>query len=388
MKKVQKKRILILTGTRAEYGYIKHILKLIEKSPKLEYRLVISGTHLEKKYGSSINEIKKDGFKHTTSVYVKSIPKDPVMWSQLIGDSIIKISKVFNKIKPDLILIPGDPWIIFASAIAATYMKIPIAHIQGGELSGNVDGIVRHAITKLSHIHFVASDNAKKIVKQLGEEKFRIFNVGGPMLDEVIHGEKIDPKILADELNFDQKKPIIIILQHPVSFEYEMAKKQMEKTLRAVEKLKFQTVIIYPNSEPSSKDMIKEIEKYRKKDYVRIFPNMPRTKFLSLLKMANVLIGNSSSGIIEAPALKLPVINIGTRQKGRLRAQNVIDVDYNENQIVKAVRKALFDKEFKKKMKNCSSPYGNGKSSEKIIKILEELKIDDSLLNKKFLVIN
>ncbi len=385
MKKVQKKKILILTGTRAEYGYIKHILKLIEKSPKLEYRLVISGTHLEKKYGLSINEIKKDGFKHTTSVYVKSIPRDPTIWSQQIGKSIIEISKVFNKIKPDLILIPGDPWIIFASAIAATYMKIPIAHIQGGELSGNVDGIVRHAITKLSHIHFVASNNAKNLVKNLGEEKSRIFNVGGPMLDEVIHGKKINPKILAEELKFELKKPIIIILQHPVSFEHKHAEKQIEHTLRAVEKLKIQTIIIYPNSEPGSKKMISMIEKFRKNSYMRIFPNLDRTKFLSLLKMADVLIGNSSSGIIEAPALKLPVVNIGTRQKGRLRAQNVIDVDYKEVQITKAIKKVLFDIEFKKKLKNCSSPYGNGTSSKKIVKILENLKIDDSFLDKKLI---
>lgn len=381
---MMKKKILILTGIRAEYGYIKRIVKLIEKSKKLEYVLVVSGTHLTKEYGLTVNDIKKDGFKKVKFVRFKSDPKDSTKWAQVIGKSILEFSRTFEKIKPDLILIPGDPWIIFAAAIATTYMKIPIAHIQGGEISGHVDGIVRHAITKLAHIHFVSNDNAKKIVKQLGEEEFRIFNVGGPMLDEVIHEEKIEPSILAEELGFKLEKPIIVVLQHPVSFENKMAKNQIEKTLNVIEKLKIQTIIIYPNSEPGSKDMIRVIEKYRKKDFIQIFPNLSRNKYLSILKMADILIGNSSSGIIEAPALKLAVINIGTRQKGRIRAKNVLDVDYNEKEILKAIKKILYNKEFKNIVKNCSSPYGDGKSSEKIVRILEDLEINDSFLNKKF----
>jgi GDP/UDP-N,N'-diacetylbacillosamine 2-epimerase (hydrolysing) len=379
---MQKKKIAVLTGTRAEYGYIKRILKLMEKSSKLEYKLIVSGTHLVKEYGLTVNEIKKDGFKESAAVHIKADPKDPTSWSKAIGKVIIDIAETLDKIKPNLILIPGDPWLIFASAIAATYMRIPIAHIQGGEISGNVDGIVRHAITKLAHIHFVSNKNAAEIVRRLGEEEFRIFNVGGPMLDEVVHDEKIDPEILADELGFDLTKPIIIILQHPVSFEYKMAKKQIEKTMRAIEKLKLQTIIIYPNSEPGSKDMINVIEKYRTKNYVRIFPSLSRTKYLSMLKIASVLVGNSSSGIIEAPALKLPVVNIGTRQIGRIRSENVIDVDYNDDKILHAIKKAVDDKEFKNIIKYCASPYGDGKSSERIVKILEDLKIDELLLNK------
>ncbi len=379
-----KKKILILSGTRAEYGYIKRILKLMERSTKLEYCLLVSGTHLDKEFGASIKEIKQDKIEKFIQVRINAIPKDPSEWSKNIGKSIVKISNTIKKIDPDLILIPGDPWIIFATAIASTYMRIPIAHIQGGELSGNVDGIVRHAIAKLAHIHFVSNKNAKKVVKQLGEEEFRIFNVGGSMMDEVIYGEKIDKHILLKELNFDIKKPIIIVLQHPVSLEYKLAKQQIEKTLSAVKKTNLQTIVIYPNSEPGSKNMINCIKKYKKEKNFRIFQNIPRKKFLSLLKIVDIIIGNSSSGIIEAPALRLPVINIGTRQKERLRAKNVIDVNYNEKEIFKTIKKILSDKKLKDTMKQCSSPYGNGKSSEKIVKILEELKIDDKLLNKKF----
>lgn len=378
-----KQRIAVLTGTRAEYGYIKRILELMKKSTKLQYFLIVSGMHFLKEHGLTVEEIKKDGFVISATVDIKADPENPADWAKSVGNSVIKMSDAFEKIKPDLILLPGDPWMTFAAAVAATYMRIPIGHIQGGEISGNVDGVVRHAITKLSHLHFVANKLAEEVVKKLGEEDFRIFNVGGPMLDEVVNGVKIDSKILANELGYDFSKPLIIVLQHPVSIEYELAGKQMENTLNAIDDLKQQTVIIYPNSEPGSKDMINIIDKYKNRRYIKIFKSLPRIKYLSLLNNASVLVGNSSSGIIEAPALRIPVVNVGNRQNDRVRAENVIDVNYDENEILNSIKKALFDKSFRNKVMNCSSPYGDGKSSEGIVEILENTDLKKIPLQKK-----
>ena len=378
-----KQRIAVLTGTRAEYGYIKRILELMKKSTKLQYFLIVSGMHFLKEHGLTVEEIKKDGFVISATVDIKADPENPADWAKSVGNSVIKMSDAFEKIKPDLILLPGDPWMTFAAAVAATYMRIPIGHIQGGEISGNVDGVVRHAITKLSHLHFVANKLAEEVVKKLGEEDFRIFNVGGPMLDEVVNGVKIDSKILANELGYDFSKPLIIVLQHPVSIEYELAGKQMENTLNAIDDLKQQTVIIYPNSEPGSKDMINIIDKYKNRRYIKIFKSLPRIKYLSLLNNASVLVGNSSSGIIEAPALRIPVVNVGNRQNDRVRAENVIDVNYDEKEILNSIKKALFDKSFRNKVMNCSSPYGDGKSSEGIVEILENTDLKKIPLQKK-----
>lgn len=380
---MSKKKIAVITGTRAEYGYWKEILKLLKNSPKVELFLIVAGMHLSKKYGSSYKQIERDGFKIYGMVKT-DVGDSPARHTKIIAKTIAKMADIFDKIKPDLVLISGDPWPSFATAVTAAYMNIPLAHIQAGELSGNIDGVVRHAITKLTNVHFAANEDAAKRVEKLGEQKFRIYNVGAPLVDGVVKITKKDGLRVAKELNLDLKKPIIIVLQHPVSLEYRQAKKQMEETMKAIEELKYQTIVLYPNSEPGSKDMIKVINSYANKSYVKIFKNIPRAKYLGLLRIASVLVGNSSSGILEAPSYKIPVIEIGTRESYRLRASNIIDVkEHKKELILKAIRKALFDPKFRKKLKNSKNLYGDGKTSPRIARILENIKIDNKLRIKR-----
>jgi len=375
------KKIAIITGRRAEYGYSKKIAKLLQKNPDFKVFLIVMNMHLLKKYGLSYKQIKDDGFKIDAVIKTKIKTDTPFEHTKTIGRCIYEMAKTFNKINPDLVLVSGDPWESFVGAVTASYMNIPFAHIQAGELSGNIDGVVRHAITKMAHLHFAANADAAERVEKMGEQKFRVFNVGAPLLDEVVD-TSIDDEFLK-ELDFNLSEPIIMVLQHPVSLENKDAGNQMKETMKAVDELKLQTVVIYPNNEPGSEDIIKVIEEYKNRNYIRIFKNLPRRKYVTLLKTAKVLVGNSSSGILEAPTFKLPAVQIGTREEGRFRASNILDVKYHKKElIVDAIKKALYDKKFKEDLKKCKNPYGDGKSSERIVSILERTEIDDKLLRK------
>jgi len=377
-----KKKICVLTGTRAEYGLLKPILKRILASPKLELHLIAVGMHLSEEFGYTVKEIEKDGFTIDAKLDTLNRGDTGKGMAEYIGETIVKIAEILDGIEPDIMLILGDRSEMLAGVIAASCMNIVIAHIHGGESSGSVDESFRNAITKLAHVHFAATERSKQGIIGMGEESSRVVVVGAPGLDDILI-DPVDAKTITEKHGLNLNEPKILIVQHSVVTEFEDAARQIKETLDAIVDLKYQTILIYPNADPGGRRMIKVIEDYvRKYKFIKSFKNLPRDEYLVLMNIADVMVGNSSSGIIEAASFQLPVVNIGTRQKGREKTENVIDVGYNKEQIIKAIKKAVTDKNFKKKIKKAKNPYFKKASSEQIVKILEKTKITTELIQK------
>ncbi|MFZ3074398.1 MAG: UDP-N-acetylglucosamine 2-epimerase [Minisyncoccales bacterium] len=379
------KKIIVVSGSRSEYGLLKPVIKALKESLDFEVKIFVTGSHLEKAFGDTKKEIEKD-FKIDGIVPLPMANDTNEAMGVVAGKSILGFAEAFGREKPSMILILGDRVEIFGAAIAAYYLNVPIAHLHGGDRSigGHLDDSIRHAITKLAHIHLAATkESASRIIK-MGEEKRRVFVVGAPGLDSILDGETIFAPEIAIKYNLDLSNPIILAVQHALTTEAEAAAGQMKEIFGAIVELKLQTVLIYPNADAGSRRMIEEIEKIERKKYpfIQTYKNINHSEYLGLMNAASVMIGNSSGGIIEAPSFKLPVVNIGSRQKGRERATNVIDADCNKDKIKAAVKKALSEK-FVKKMKKCKNPYGDGKAAVKIAKILGKVKIDKALLQKK-----
>jgi UDP-hydrolysing UDP-N-acetyl-D-glucosamine 2-epimerase len=379
---MKKRKILYISGTRADYGLMRETLIAIRKHPKLKLDIVVTGMHLMPEFGKTIYDIKKDKFKiHEIKAIYKNDSKESM--SIFIGKFIQLLTEKIKKIKPDIILLLGDRGEMLAGAIVGSYLGIPVAHIHGGEVTSTVDEISRHAITKLSHIHFPATKKSAERLIKMGEDAWRIYLVGAPGLDSVLKQKLFSKEIISRKYNLDIKKPIILVIQHPVSEEFDKASYQMRETMEAIKDLGYQSIVIYPNADAGGRKMIKIIEKYRKYPFIKIFKSIPRKDYLSLMNVASVMVGNSSSGIIEAPSFHLPFVNIGSRQKSRERAENVIDVDYKRDEIKKAIKKAIHNKEFRDKIKRCKNPYVNGETGLKIAKVLATIKINKKLLEKQ-----
>lgn len=378
-----KRRIAVITGTRADYGIFYHVLKEIEKHDALDLKLIACGMHLCPEFGMTINEIEKDGFEIADKFETILASDTGSSMAKSIGLSIISMAQSFDRIKPDLVLILGDRGEMLGAATAAIHMNIPVAHIHGGEVTGTVDESIRHAITKLSHIHFPANEDSKERILKLGEKEENIFVVGAPGLDYIRKTNYLSREEMLKRFDLEDGK-IFLLTQHPVTTERDLVEWQIRETLDAVVELGCQTIVSYPNSDNGGREIIKVIEEYKAKyPFLKVFRNLSQVEYLSFLEIAEVMIGNSSSGIIEAPSFKLPVVNIGSRQDGRLRACNIIDVPYGKETVKTGVSKALDDNEFRKQLKSCSNPYGDGNASDKIAKILSEIKIDRELIQKR-----
>jgi len=377
------KKIAVITGTRAEYGMFKSVLRQMEANPGLKLSLIVIGMHLSAEFGYTVKEIEEDGFKIDAKIDVLHGKDTGAAMAKSIGRCMARTASALEKIKPDILLILGDRSEMLVGAVSATYMAIPIAHIHGGDISGNVDEQVRHAITKLAHIHFAATkESADRIIK-MGEEPWRVHVVGAPGLDLILSKELVEPRELARKYGLDLSKPILLVVQHSVITEPDDAPKQTRETLEAIVDLGYQTVLVYPNADAGGRRMIEVIREYEKYPFIKTFKNILHKEYLGFMKLASVMVGNSSSGIIEAPSFGLPVVNIGSRQKGRQRAENVIDVNYDKEQIKRAIQKALYDETFKEKVKNVKNFYGDGKAGMRIASVLSNIKIDKRLLEKR-----
>jgi GDP/UDP-N,N'-diacetylbacillosamine 2-epimerase (hydrolysing) len=377
------RKIAAITGTRAEYGILKSVFKEIEASKELQLSLIVSGMHLSSEFGHTIDEINKDGFKIAAKIAALHREDTRASMAKSLGECLSRTAEALEKIDPDILLILGDRSEMLVGAVAATYMDIPIGHIHGGDISGNVDEPVRHAITKLAHIHFAATKESADRILKMGEEPWRVHVVGAPGLD-LIRSEKVPkPENTAVKYRLDLSKPILLVVQHSVVAEADEASSQIRETLEAIKEVGFQTVLIYPSADAGGRRMVKVIKEYEKCPFMKTFKSLPRDQYLDLMKLASVMVGNSSSGIIEAPSFQLSVVNIGGRQKGRQRAGNVIDVQYDREEIKKAIKKALYDEEFREGVKNCKNFYGDGKAGKRIAKILSEIEVNRKLLEKR-----
>ena len=379
-----RRKIAVVTGSRAEYGILYPVLKAIEAKPELGLLLVVTGMHLSHEFGYTIREIESDGFKVNARVDMLLSSDTPESMAKTVGLGIIGMAQTWGQLKPDIILVLGDRVEPLAAAIAGAYMNISVAHIHGGDSPrAGLDEYARHAITKLSHIHFPATKKSAERIIKMGEEEWRVHMVGSPALDVIMNQPLLPAKTLSDKLGIDLSQPLILVVQHPVTTQVNEAPKQMRETLAAVAGIGHATVVIYPNADAGGRRMIEVIKEFEKYPFIKTFKSLPRKEYLSLMKMASVLVGNSSSGIIEAPSFGLPVVNIGIRQEGRERGENVIDVEHSKQEIVKGIEKALTNKEFLAEVKKCKNPYGDGKTAPRIAEILSRVEITPQLLQKK-----
>ena len=377
--KLAKRKIIVTTGTRAEYGILRPILREIIKKKKLELILVVTGTHLSKKYGMTINEIKKDKFKIYETF--KFLPNDDTRFSvaKSLGECVIQFAKIFKKVKPDINLILGDRDEMFASAIAAYHMNIPNAHIHGGDISRNIDEYTRHAITKISNIHFPSTEKSKRRIIRMGENPKFVFLTGSPSIDELRSNKILNKKQFENKYGFQVTKNLIVLIQHPVTTQIANTKKHIQNTLKAIEYFGYTTTIISPNSDEVSNTIFQNIRHFAKShNFVKIFPSLPRSDYLYLIKNCGVLVGNSSSGLIEASYFGTPAVNIGIRQQGRERSKNVFDANSESViSIKRAILRAL------KKNTKPSYLYGIGNASQKIVRHLEKIKLNYELIEKQ-----
>ena len=370
MKKSSK--IIFLTGTRAEYGLMKPTLIELQKNFKV--KLIVTGTHLLKKYGYSVQEIYNDKFEISSKIKISPKSNDLKNMADTVGLLIPKITSILKKEMPDLVLIEGDRGEQLSMAIAASFMNIPIAHTSGGYRSKTIDDLTRNAITKFSNLHLAPSKASAQRIKNMNEESWRIHVVGPPIN---LNFKKID---ILKKLKIQSKEPILLLIQHPVSNQYDQSRTQIKTTLSAITSLKYNTIIIYPNSDAGSKEIIEEIEKIRNLPYIHIFKNLKNNDFMNLMSCADLMIGNSSAGIVEAPFFKLPVINLGIRQQNRECGDNVLNSNHNLYEIKKKIGIGL-NKNFRKNLKY--NPYKLHKPSEKLIsKILLNIKIDQKFISK------
>ena len=377
----KKIKLACITGTRADYPRVKSVLREIYSRDNFELQLIVTGSHLLEEYGMSINEIISDGFKID-----KKVPmflgdyNTPHGMVKAVARCTDGIAGALNELKPDLVLLTVDRVETMAAAVAVSLMNFPIAHIQGGEVTGTIDESIRHAVTKLSHIHFPATEDAKNRIIKMGEDPNLVFNVGCPYIDIINSIKKKSKKYLATKYGFSEEKPIIIFTQHSVTTEYGSSSMQINITLEALRNFENCEIVVFAsNTDAGGKEIINALKE--KKNFVFI-SNMISEDFLSLMNVADVMVGNSSAAIREAPSFNLPAVNIGTRQQGRFRAENVIDVGHNSIAIEKAIKKSLFDQNFIKKVSTIKNPYGDGKSAKRIVDKLEGININKDLIQK------
>ena len=362
---INKIKIAVVTGSRADYGLLKPILKIINKDPFFELQLVVTGSHLLKRFGYTIKEILDDGFKVTTRI-VTNNNKDNLDLLNNMGNLTKKFSKTFDNLKPNILLILGDRYEIFVAAQAAFILKVKIAHIHGGELTqGAVDDVFRHMITKMSHLHFVTNDDYKKRVIQLGEDPKRVFNFGAPAIESL---KNFLEKRKLKNLDYKRTKKLFLITFHPETMSQNQNICATKNLLEALSFFEDATMIFtYPNQDPDNTIIINLIEKFVKKSISKrkIYKSLGQNAYWDLMIKADVVIGNSSSAIIEAPFLKVPTVNIGDRQTGRIKASSIIDTKVNTRSIRNGISTAL-TQDFRKKLNKTISFHGNGEVAKKI----------------------
>lgn len=355
----------------------------MRRDPFFEYRLVVTGVSLLKSRGEDINIIKRDGFRIAATLPMfKERAKDTgAEMTRAYGRVMGELSDLFERMKPDLILTGFDIGANFAAAVVGAHMNIPVGHIQGGEVTGSIDESLRHAMSKFAHIHFPATKDAAARLRRMGEDPRFIFTVGCPSIDTLLSAPLMPRSQVYQLLKFDPHTPYVLIVQHPVTTELEDAGRQITNTLRAVKSLGIQGVILYPNNDAGSSAIVRGI----RNSHIRFSRSLSPQMFANVLRYSAALVGNSSTGIHETASLRIPTVNIGTRQQGRERPQNVIDVGYRESDIVRGLKKALYNKAFKKAVAHVKNPYGDGKSAERIVKILKHLDFSTLPIQKRFI---
>jgi len=382
---MSKIKICVITSSRAEYGLLYWLMKEVKASNIFKLQLIVTGMHLSQEFGSIYKEIKKE-FKVDKKIEILLSSDTSIGVSKSMGLTQISFSEAYEELKPDIILVLGDRYEIFSAAASAMIAKIPIAHIHGGELTqGAFDESIRHSITKMSHLHFTATKKYKERVIQLGEDPKKVFNVGGLGVENIKKNTILNKDEFEKSINFNLNVRNILVTFHPVTLENKTSKKQFQELLDAIEKLKNTNIIFTKsNSDTDGRIINKMIDNYVARNTHKSisFASLGQSRYMSALKYVDAVVGNSSSGLLEAPSFKIGTVNIGDRQKGRIKAKSVIDCLANKTEIKKAIDK-IYTKKFQELLKKVKNPYAKGKTSKKIVNILKKIPFPISV-KKKF----
>lgn len=380
-----KRKVCVVTGTRAEYGLLYWLMKEIEDDKNLELQLIVTGMHLSPEFGLTYQEIEKE-FKIDKKIEILLSSDTHIGISKSMALAQISFAEAYEELKPDIVVVLGDRYEIFSAASAAMIARIPIAHLHGGEITeGAFDEAIRHSITKMSHLHFTATNEYKNRVIQLGENPSRVFNVGGMGIENIKRLKLLSRDEFEKSIDFKLNKKNIVVTFHPATLENSTAKEQFQQLLNAIDKLEDTNIIFTKaNSDTDGRVINYMIDEYVSKNHQKsiCFASLGQLRYLSALQYVDVVVGNSSSGLIEAPSFKIGTINIGDRQKGRIKATSVIDCQPNEASIQKAFLK-LYSKEFQEALKTTINPYEDGYASKKIVEVLKNADLDN-ILKKTF----
>lgn len=369
------KKICIVVGSRANYSSIKSVMRAVEAHPNLELQVVAAASALLDRYGSAIDLIEKDGFKALAKVHMLIEGETPTTMAKSTGLGLLELPTVFDQLQPDMVVTVGDRFETMATTLAAAYMNIPLAHTMGGEVSGTIDESIRHAVTKFAHIHFPASEDARQRIIRLGEPADTVHNVGCPRID-LIHdilqnpAERLSQDLFSDGVggSFDLNEPFLLVSQHPITTEYGEGETQVMETLEAVEESGLPAIMLWPNADAGSEDIARGIRKWREAGRggrIHFFKNLPIATYVRLMKNCACLVGNSSSGIREGAFIGTPVVNLGSRQAGRERGCNVLDVPHSQADILEAIQHQVKHGPY-----SSEHIYGDGQTGPRIAEIL------------------
>jgi len=380
---MNRRKICVVTGSRAEYGLLYWLIKGIQEDPDIVLQIIVTGSHLSAEFGLTYKMIEQDGFTIDEKVEMILSSDTAVGIAKSIGLGVIGFADTLNRLQPDILVLLGDRYEIFAAAQAALVARIPIAHIAGGDTTeGAFDEAFRHSITKMSHLHFATNEAARKRIIQMGENPDFVFNVGSPGIDYIKHAKLISREEIERILLFTFRGKNILVTFHPVTLDSQPSTEQLQFLFQALDRLREDVGIIFtlPNADNESREIMRMIENYvTSRKYARAYTSLGQSLYLSLIAQVDAVIGNSSSGLYEVPSFKKPTVNIGDRQKGRLQAASVINCAPNAGEIFDAINKA-----FEKDCTNVINPYGEGDSSIKILYQLKSIENPKKLIMKHF----
>jgi UDP-N-acetylglucosamine 2-epimerase (non-hydrolysing)/GDP/UDP-N,N'-diacetylbacillosamine 2-epimerase (hydrolysing) len=375
----------VVTSSRADYGIYLPILRRIQAAAELALRLLVTGMHLSPRFGMTVKAIEADGFEIAERVKILSNSDDPAAIAKSMARSTAGFAEIFARSRPDILVVLGDRFEMHSAAIAALPFKIPIAHIHGGELTeGAIDDALRHSITKLSHLHFVATQEYRRRLMQMGEEPWRVTVTGAPSLDNLASVRRHLPAELESRFGLRVIPDTLLVTFHPATLEFADADRQTEELLSALKASGRPIVFTMPNCDTGGQVIRERINRFvREEPSAQAVESLGTEAYFSILALCAAMVGNSSSGLLEAPSFGLPVVNVGNRQRGRVRGANVIDVGYGREEIGKGIRRAT-DPIFRKSLQGLANPYGDGKAAPRIVEKLVEVPLSDRLLVKRF----
>ena len=380
-----KRKICVVTGSRSEYGLLRWIMQEIKDDPTLTLQVVVTGMHLSSTFGSTYKDIEEEGFVIDSKVEILTPLDTPFGIAESVANGLIGCAKAFEQLRPDVIVVLGDRFEILAAAVSALVTKIPVAHIHGGETTlGAFDESIRHSITKMSHLHFVAADEYRNRVIQLGEDPSKVFLVGGLGVDSIKRVKVLSKEQLEDSLGIEIQSRSLLVTFHPVTLEDETPDKQLKEIMSALSELKDTTLIFtMPNADTGGQTIIKIIQEFVDKNpHAHAFYSLGQQRYLSCIAQVDGVVGNSSSGLTEVPSLKKGTINIGSRQHGRLQASSVINCEPRVGQIRDALKK-LYSDEFKKSLETTTNPYGEGGAAATVVNVLKNVNLN-GIVQKAF----